>query len=82
MKDPLITLGYTLLVAEELRFTPDKLAATITTYDTGVIHTAEALGGIIGHDISYLLLSTNRALFSETLIFLFLLTAGLFLNKH
>ena len=27
---PLITLGYTLLVAEELRFTPDKLAATIT----------------------------------------------------
>ena len=61
---PLITLGYTLLVAEELRFTPDKLAATITTYDTGVIHTAEALGGIIGHDISYLLLSTNpRAFF-------------------
>ena len=61
---PLITLGYTLLVAEELRFTPDKLAATITTYDTGVIHTAEAWAASSATTLVISLLSTNpRAFF-------------------
>ena len=51
-------MGYTLLVGEELRFEPDKLAATITTYDSGlVIHTVEALGGI--GDITYARVSAN-----------------------
>ena len=51
-----ITAGYTLLVVEQLRFTSAP-PVTIITYDTGVIHTAEALGGI--GDISYIRASAN-----------------------
>ena len=41
----LITLSYTLLAAEEFRFAPDKLAATITTYgDNRALLTALAVG--------------------------------------
>ena len=43
----LITLSYTLLAAEEFRFAPDKLAATITTYgDNRALLTALAVGPV------------------------------------
>ena len=58
--NPLITLDYTLLVGEELRFTPDKLAATITTSaDNRAFLTASAVGPLSA--VRYALISVVPA---------------------
>ena len=66
---PLITLGYTLLVAEDCVLRPISWRRHHHLRYGGYTH-GRGLGGIIGHDISYLLYPPIRALFSETLIFL------------
>ena len=54
-----VTLGYTLLAVDELRFTPDKLAATITTSaDNRAFLTASAVGPLSA--VRYALISVVR----------------------
>ena len=55
-----VTLGYTLLAVDELRFTPDKLAATITTSaDNRAFLTASAVGPLSA--VRYALISVVPA---------------------
>ena len=55
-----VTASYTLLVGNELLFTPDKLGVTVTTYDNNLLLLTALVGGQLSA-VSYALASTNPA---------------------